>query len=322
MSKKEKYQIPFQMRKIISSIFILSFTFLSCSDKEKESKSIENSQEKISTVVGIGKVLPKNGIIPLSVSQTNQVVALYKKMGDTVQAGELIFKMKSVSENLDVDLAKSNLQATLDKNKASAVDYEIEQIKLNELKELFLTSKKLYKQKAETKQKVYLDSIAYVQQLQKLNQSKLNKTANNELINEKEVQLKSALSNLENQEFKALQSGILIRFDVTLGQVLTANSTFGELAEISDLVIEGEIDELYASDIKIGQEVEIYLVGQNKMIAKGTISFAASSLQNKSIIYETIGEGSDRRVRRFTVAISNENKSLLINQKVECKIKI
>lgn len=322
MSKKEKYQIPFQMKKIISSLFILSFLFLSCSDKEKESKSIENSQEKISTVVGIGKVLPKNGIIPLSISQTNQVVALYKKMGDTVQAGELIFKMKAVSENLDVQLAKSSLQATLDKNKASAVDYEIEQIKLNELKQLFLTSKKLYNQKAETKQKVYLDSIAYVQQLQKVNQSKLNKVANNELMNEKEVQLKTALNKLNEQEFRALQSGILIRFDVALGQVLTANSIFGELAELSDLVIEGEVDELYASDIKTGQEVEIYLVGQNTMIAKGTISFAASSLQNKSIIYETIGEGSDRRVRRFTVAISNENKSLLINQKVECKIKI
>ncbi len=295
---------------------------MSCSDKEKESKSIENSQEKISTVVGIGKVLPKNGIIPLSISQTNQVVALYKKMGDTVQAGELIFKMKAVSENLDVQLAKSSLQATLDKNKASAVDYEIEQIKLNELKQLFLTSKKLYNQKAETKQKVYLDSIAYVQQLQKVNQSKLNKVANNELMNEKEVQLKTALNKLNEQEFRALQSGILIRFDVALGQVLTANSIFGELAELSDLVIEGEVDELYASDIKTGQEVEIYLVGQNTMIAKGTISFAASSLQNKSIIYETIGEGSDRRVRRFTVAISNENKSLLINQKVECKIKI
>lgn len=295
---------------------------MSCSDKETESKPIENSQEKIATVVGIGKVLPQNGIVSLSVPQTNQVIAVYKKMGDTVQAGELIFKMKALTENLDVALAKSNLQATLEKNKASDVDYEIEQIKLNELKQLFLISKELYNQKAETKQKVYLDSIAYVQQLKKLNQTRLNKIANNELINEKEIQLNLALNQLDNQEFRALQSGVLIRFDLTLGEVLTSNSIFGELAELSDLVIEGEVDELYASDIKIGQEVEIYLIGQNKMVAKGSISFVASSLQNKSIIYETIGEGSDRRVRRFTVSISNENKPLLINQKVECKIKI
>ena len=149
------------MKKIISSFFILTFFFLSCSDKETESKPIENSQEKIVTVVGIGKVLPQNGIVSLSVPQTNQVIAVYKKMGDTVQAGELIFKMKALTENLDVALAKSNLQATLEKNKASDVDYEIEQIKLNELKQLFLISKELYNQKAETKQKVYLDSIAY-----------------------------------------------------------------------------------------------------------------------------------------------------------------
>ena len=322
MSKKEKFQIPFQMKKIISSFLVLSFVLFSCSEKEKESEQKQNVTEVVSTVVGIGKVLPKNGIIPLSVSQTNQVVALYKKMGDTVQKDELIFKMKSVSEDIDVELAKSNLQSSLDKNKANAMDLEIAQTKLNELKQIFLTSKKLYNQKAETKQKVFLDSIAYVQQIQVVNQFKLSNIANIQSGKEKDIQLKSSINKLEDQEFRALQSGVLIRFDVTLGQVLSSNSVFGELAEISDLVVEGEVDELYASDIKLGQEVDIFLVGQSKSIAKGTITFVGSSLQNKSILYETIGEGSDRRVRRFTVTIPNSNQSLLINQKVECKIKI
>ena len=322
MSKKEKFQIPFQMKKIISSFLVLSFVLFSCSEKEKESEQKQNVTEVVSTVVGIGKVLPKNGIIPLSVSQTNQVVALFKKMGDTVQKDELIFKMKSVSEDIDVELAKSNLQSSLDKNKANAMDLEIAQTKLNELKQIFLTSKKLYNQKAETKQKVFLDSIAYIQQIQVVNQFKLNNIANIQSGKEKDIQLKSSINKLEDQEFRALQSGVLICFDVTLGQVLSSNSVFGELAEISDLVVEGEVDELYASDIKLGQEVDIFIVGQSKSIAKGTITFVGSSLQNKSILYETIGEGSDRRVRRFTVTIPNSNQSLLINQKVECKIKI
>lgn len=310
------------MKKIINSFLVLSFVLFSCSEKENESKGKQNVTEVVSTVVGIGKVLPKDGIIPLSVSQTNQVVSLYKKLGDSVQKNELIFKMKSVSEDIDVELAKSNLQSSLDKNKANAMDLEIAQTKLNELKQIFLTSKKLYNQKAETKQKVFLDSIAYIQQIQVVNQVKLNNIANIQSEKEKNIQLKSSINKLENQEFRALQSGVLIRFDVALGQVLSSNSVFGELAEISDLVVEGEVDELYASDIKLGQEVDIFLVGQSKSIAKGTISFVGTSLQNKSILYETIGEGSDRRVRRFTVTIPNSNRSLLINQKVECKIKI
>jgi len=310
------------MKKIINSFLVLSFVLISCSDKEKEAKQNQISQEVVSTVVGIGKVLPKNGIIPLSVSQSNQVVALYKKMGDSVQTGDLIFKMKAVSENLDVDLAQSNLQATLDKNKANTLDLDIAQTKLNELKQVYVTSKKLFKEQAETKQKVFLDSMAYAQQLQVVQQFKYNNVYNSQLVKEKNIQLQSNINKLNEQEFRALQSGVLIRLDVTLGQVLSANTVFGELAEISDLVIEGEVDELYASDIKLGQEVDIFLVGQNKKIAQGTISFVGASLQNKSILYETIGEGSDRRVRRFTVSIPNENQSLLINQKVECKIKI
>lgn len=322
MSKKEKSQIPFQMKKIISSVLILSCVLFSCSDNEKSSEQKKSLNEVVSTVVGIGKVLPKNGIIPLSVSQSNQVVALFKKVGDTVQKGELIFKMKSISEDLDVQLAKSNLRSTLDKNKAAAVDLEIAQTKLKELKQIFIISKKLFSQKAETKQKVFLDSMAFVQQLQVVNQLKLNNLTDKQQVVEKDIQLQASINKFDEQEFKALQAGVLIRLDVSLGQVLSANSVFGELAEISDLVIEGEVDELYASDVKLGQEVEVFLVGQNKMIAKGKISFVGSSLQNKSILYETIGEGSDRRVRRFTVSIPNDNKSLLINQKVECKIKL
>ena len=320
MSKKEKFQIPFQMKKIISSFLVLSFILFSCSDKKED--QVKTTQQVVTSVVGIGKVLPKEGIIPLSVSQTNQVVALYKKMGDSVQAGEIIFKMKSVSEDLEVNLAESNLTATIEKNKANAVDLQIAKTKLSELKQIFSTSKSLYNQGAETKQKVFLDSIAYAQQLQLINQLSLLNSYDKQLVNEKNIQLNSSKINLNNQEFRALESGVLMRLDVTLGQVLAANSVFGELGDPTNLVIEGEVDELYAADIKIGQQVDIFAVGQNKLLAKGTLSFVGASLQNKSILYETIGEGSDRRVRRFTVTLDKESKSLLINQKVECKIKL
>lgn len=310
------------MKKIISSFLLLSFLISGCSDKKENEKTIQTEQEVVTTVVGIGKVLPKNGIIPLSVTQSNQVIALYKKMGDSVKVGEVLFKMKSVSQDLAVSSAQVNLQAILQKNKASALDLDIAEIKLNELKKVYLTSKALQKKGAETQQKVFLDSIAYVQQIQIMNQIKQNNIYNLSLVKESEIQLQSTKVSLDDQEFKALEDGVLIRFDVVLGQVLTPNSEFGELANLTDLVIEGEIDELYATDVQLGQKVDVYAVGQNKLLTQGVITFVGSSLQNKSILYETIGEASDRRVRRFTVTIPNENNSLLINQKVECKIKI
>src|SRR5690606_7037875 len=182
------------------------------------------------------------------------------------------------------------------------------------------TSKRLLVNKAETPQKVFQDSIAYMEQKLTLDRQKQNFLAQKAALNEQRIALNTKQVAVNDKSFKALQDGILIRYDISVGTVLNANSVFGELAPLTDLVIEGELDELYANRLALGQNVELNLVGQTDVIAKGKLDFVGSSLQNKSIIYETIGEASDRRVRRFTVKITEGANLLLINQKVECKI--
>lgn len=307
------------MKKIISSILCLTFLFTACSKKEEV---VPTAPITISDVVGIGKVLPQNGIVLLSVSTANKVIKINKKVGDSIQAGEVLFEMEAVSDVLKLQQAQAEAASASANATSSLFDIKVAEIKLAELKQEFETSKKLYNQKAETKQKVFQDSIAYKQQEEIVKQYQQNIVAKQALVNEKQSKIKLEKQAVDDQKFKALQSGVLIRFDVTVGQVVTTNSTFGEIAPNEALVVEGELDELYANTIKKNQSVQIYLVGQSQAIAQGKITYVGSSLQNKSILYEQVGEGIDRRVRRFTVAITSGQANLLINQKVECKIKI
>lgn len=283
-------------------------------------KDIQPITTEPTFAVGIGKVLPEGGIVDLSVGSPNKVTKLYKKLGDSVEAGEILFDMEAVTEEIQVEKNQAALNTGQQNLKASAIDVQLAETKLAKLKKEFETSKRLLQANAETAQKVFSDSIAYVEQLATVSRQQQNLLAQQASLKEQQLTIKASQIALKDQSFKALQAGTLIRFDVNVGLVLNANSTFGELAPNLALVIEGEIDELYANKIKTGQKVDIALVGQSTTIASGKLSFVGSSLQNKSILYETNGEGTDRRVRRFTVQLDSGVEQLLINQKVECKI--
>lgn len=310
------------MKKIINSVFLLAFFLFSCGGNQEENTSENGLNEPIKFIVGIGKVLPKGGIVNLSTAQGGKIIKIYKQLGDTVQKGEVLFEMEALSQQLQVEQSKAVLETA--NQSLQSLDYDIQaaEIKLASLKKEFETSKRLRAKKAETDQKVFKDSIAYDEQLANVKRQKQNYLAQKASLNEKRIAVRSNQVAASDKTFKSLQDGVLIRFDVTVGSVLNPNAIFGELAPKTQLVVEGELDELYTNKLLKGQKVDLLLVGKSEIIAKGIVDFVGTSLQNKSIIYETIGEGSDRRVLRFTVRITEGQKQLLINQKVECKIQL
>lgn len=319
MLKKEKSQIPFQMKKIINSILFCFLLLISCSKKQEENQT---PAIVVNEIVGIGKVLPKDGIITLSVTSPSKVIKIHKQVGDTLAKGDVLFEMESVTDQILLTQAKAEFQTANATASAKAMDVTLAKTKLVELKKEFETSKQLLKNQAETPEKVLRDSIAYIQQLKSIQQLEKQNIAQQAGIQEKKAKVNLQSQSVQDKKYTALQAGILLRFDVAVGQILNSNATFGEIAPQTALVIEAELDELYAHKIKKGHKVDIALVGQTEILAQGIIEYVGASLQNKSIIYEQVGESQDRRVRRFTVAITKGEENLLINQKVECKIKL
>lgn len=306
------------MKKIINSSILGLLILVSCSDKQPTVEEITTAP--VTTIVGIGKVLPEDGIVMFSVTQPTKVIKLHKKLGDTVNKNDILFELEATKEAIRVDQTKAANNAAAADYKAAQQQVNIEKIKLESLRKIFETSRRLYATNAETREQLHQDSTAYNQQKALVKERELSVQAQYVALQEKNLDIQSAKVDAQDKYYKALQDGILIRFDVTLGEILNPNNTFGELAPNKPLVVEGELDEFYADRIKVGQDVQISLTGQTNIIAQGKIKYVGSSLQNKSIIYETVGEGQDRRVRRFTVTLTSGQEQLLINQKVECKI--
>jgi hypothetical protein len=86
-------------------------------------------------------------------------------------------------------------------------------------------------------------------------------------------------------------------------------------------MIEAEVDELFANDVKTGQSVYISTTTHTDTLARGTVSYVSPILSNKSILYETANEGEDRRVRKIKIKLQNSGP-FAINAKVNCQIKI
>lgn len=311
--------MKFQMKKIINSFILASVLLVACG-KEKEKKVAPVTTAEITSYVGIGKVVPENGVLILTIDVPAKITKTHKKIGDKVTKGEVLFETEAITQQLQLEQATAGYQATKASNAISSSEIKQAQLKLAELKNHYQVSKRLYVQKAETKQKLVGDSLAYLQQQQVVKQLQDKQAADNARLQEQNVQVKAAKIDLASKKFTAAQDGILTVFDVQLGEILQPNTSFGELASNSELIIEAEMDEFYANEIKENQKVTISLVGQTTLIAKGEVSFVGLGLQNKSILYETIGEANDRRVRRFNVRITEGADKLLLNQKVECKL--
>jgi HlyD family secretion protein len=309
-------------RNTSNTLIALAMLLSACGGKKKDVAPVRPEQvvAEAKEVISVGKILPKDGILSLSATVTGNIEAIQVKAGDSVKKGDLIIQLRAQEEQLTASESQAQVAAQLARNTADAYEVRMAELKLQELSAKYQTSKSLAEQGAETQEVLNTDYSNYEQQLQKVAQAKQTVKANQQTLNELRQRQQLSTLNLKDRKIKAPADGIILNMDARKGQILQANTVFAELAPAGELVAECEVDELYASKIKLGQRVLIYPTNNPNPVAEGQISFVGASLQDKSILYEKIGEGTDRRVRRMTVTITKLERTLLINDKVECKI--
>jgi multidrug resistance efflux pump len=315
------------MKKITNNLVwsVITCILISCGGDKKDKKvplSPAQTIAQATEVIGIGKILPKSGVIELSAVRPGIVDRLLVKAGDSVRKGEVLLALRSQEQQLAAAETASQLATQRARNQSDIYQLRMEETKLEELYHTYLTSKQLVVKGSETQEVLQADYSNYTQQQQKVEQAKQQLTVNRKTLQELDRKAQISNFNLAEQQIKAPVDGVIISLDTRVGQSVGANISFGELAPAEELVAECEVDELYAQRIKTGQQVLMYTTGNNTPVGAGVISQVGRSLQDKSIRYEQIGEGEDRRVRRFTVAITKATKELLINDKVECKIQL
>lgn len=314
------------MKKIISKtlLAVCIWHFAGCGNSESQPESQSDTKARpieVTQVVGIGKVEPRSGLRELAIDQAGIVSEVFKAEGDSVKKGDLILSVDSdqiglQTENLQIQLKRQNeltAQALASERQLAA--------ELRMAESEWQTSRELAMDGAETEQNV--QTLAKdVEVLRAQYQGAKNVTRSNQLAGREITnQIEQNKTNIRAYSLIASDDGVLVSLDAEKGRAVEAFAVLGQLASDEERVIHGEVDELFADRIKIGDKVTIVKEGSDQQIADGEIIFLSPILQDKSIFYDKPGEVSDRRVRRFKVGFSQDT-SILINTKVECIIRL
>lgn len=327
MLKKEMFQIVFEMRKITNSLRILSFLVLllavvSCKNEKKQK---EEEKAKVSAIYGsviaIGKVIPEDGWVQISSPVSAEIKEIRVKEGDEVEQGQVLMILKENSEELDVAQSQAQLESLKAAHQTNLSDLAKQDIILQELKSKYETSKALFAKNAETKEKVENDLSNLKQQEELISGLRSQIKANKASEKEQSILISKNKQSLQDYLITAIKKGVIAELNVQLGQTINGTEELGKIVDKDNIIIEAEIDELFADSVKIGQSVDINFVGKPTVIGKGKIVYVSPTLMNKSILFETANEAEDRRVRRIRIE-PEKNPSLLINSKVECKVKL
>ncbi len=293
--------------------------------KNEKKKQEEQEKAKLSAIYGsviaIGKVLPEGGWVQISSPISAEVKDIMVKEGDVVEQGQVLMTLKENTEGLDLAQSQSQLESLKAQHQASTKDLAKQEIILKELMSKYETSRSLLAKNAETRENVDKDLSNVKQQEELISGLKSQIRAYQATEKEQSIIIAKNRQSLKDYQVTAIKKGIVSELNVEIGQTINGTAELGKIVDSENIVIEAEVDELFADSVKIGQTVDINFVGKPAVIGKGKIVYLSPTLMNKSILFETANEAEDRRVRRIRIEPEG-NSTLLINSKVECRIKL
>lgn len=299
------------------------FVALSSCGNKKEEKQQSNKEilEEIMEIKAIGKVVSAKDWTIISSNTSARIKELMIKDGDSVSKGQLLMQLEAGNTDLDVQQAQAQLNSLNKENRTILEDIRKARVYADELKDKYETSKRLYEQDAETKEKMTTDYSNWQQQELTLKGLQQKQQAQQASAYEQQLEIQKAQNTRSDFQIIAASSGVITDLVAKVGQSVQAAMELGKIIDVEQPMVEAEVDELFVNDVKVGQSVLIFPIGRKDQAANGRISYLSPILSEKSILYETANEGQDRRVRKIKIEIEGNNL-LTINSKVDCTIKI
>lgn len=270
-------------------------------------------------VTGIGRVEPEGEIIPLASMEPGVVTKVMVKQGDKVPAGTLLLELDHDVLNAQIEQGRRRLTTQLARIKTDEKSLQEAQIRLSQLKANAGRTEALVNRGAETGQTLF-DQKSEIQ-LQENAVQRWQAVLEGDRAQLKEIEGEIGVLNqqLAQRSVRAPLNGTILTFKALLGSYVTPQVSFGDFAPDGKRMVRCEIDELFASAVRIGQKASITGMGSETQIATGQVVYASDFLKRKSLFSEQAGEMEDRRVREVHVVL-DAGADLLINSRVECHI--
>lgn len=326
MLKKALPPIPSKMKKIINSLIpvLLALVWMTACQSnigDEVPRTNEEILEEVKVVKAIGKVVPLGDWAIVSSPTAARILEINVQEGDSVFEGQVLMLLDRGTADLDVGEARARLVSLRADHRTTLEDLQKAQIYVEELSQIYETSVRLQKQNAETREKVDADHSNWKQQKQVVQGLQQRIAAQVASEHEQQMLIERAESELANFSITAPKAGVITDLTVKIGQHAGIADELAHIVDPAHTMVEAEVDELFANDVRHGQQVYLLATGRPDTLARGQVIFTSPVLSDKSILYETANEGEDRRVRRIKIEVDSATV-LTINAKVDVNIKI
>ena len=169
---------------------------------------------------------------------SGQILTLTKAEGDSVEVGELLVELEASAPRAALDEARARISL----QQRALAEAERNFTRLEQLKERGLATLKEF------------DDARFA-----LDQARLE-------LESQEATRREVAAKLQESSLRAPVTGIVLARPVDPGQVVSAQSTIYEIAPLSDIEVEADIDEQYLAEIQEGQQAEVRIAGQNQIL--------------------------------------------------------
>ncbi len=234
---------------IVGVVFVGTFFYLYQNSKDKEDVySIEYpSVETIERVsVLTGKIEPRDEI-DIKPQISGIISEIMVQAGDHVNNGDIIARIKVIPEEAQLSSAENRVA--------------VAEISLSEARSNFERTKQLYEKKYESREKYETDMAAYERAKKELDQARDQLTIVRDGVS-------AANAQGSNTLVRSTVTGVVLEVPVKVGSsVIQANTfndgtTIAKVADMTDLIFKGKVDET---------EVDLLSEGMNVRISVGAI---------------------------------------------------
>lgn len=312
-------------RTLIGLLLVILLTNLfSCNKSEsgKEGKDKADSVKIPTTsnrILGVARIEPEEGILNITAGTTGKIIDLLMDENQRVQKGQSLLTVEVAVETAQLAQAKSKLAAQQAAIRSNAASMEALRVQLRNARHTYERNLALYQAKAQTKQALD-DSKAETDRLEKdLEAAQATLTQSQSRMGELRADINYYQTLVRQKKVVAPVNGEILNVLVAPGDYVSSNTQIAELAAGSSLIAKTEVDELYAERVKIGQSALIISQTTGDTLARGTVSFTADYLKQKSLFKDQSTELEDRRVREVNVRLE-KGKMPLIGSRVDCLI--
>mgnify|MGYP001471847122 FL=1 len=298
----------------ICSVVVLFLIFKKFTGKEEKTIFLTDEVKRgniAQTVIATGTIRSNNRV-EVGAQVSGRITKLNVVLGQEVKKGDLIATIDSMTQENDLEKAKSQLLSYEKQLESKKVNLEVKKSKYNRASNLYKV-KSISQDDYETAKQEYADAKSGVSELE-------------ELIKQAKIEVKIAETDLSYTVITSPIDGVVVSIPISEGQTVNSMQSAPTIVQVADLkkmLIKPEISEGDITKLKKGQEVEFTILSLPEKVYKAKIDSidpATTTLTDDE--YEESASDTEAVYYYANVIVDNKDNNLRIGMTTTNTIKV